>query len=144
MVDDTRPPLPADYVETLNRLIAAGRRGDAVEYALTTAVGIPAEFVAQVRQDPNWPAMEAVAHTLAYDGAFQADLMRGRPLPADRWTDVTQPVLVIDGDASPDWARNGVGAVTTLLPTAHRASLPGQTHDVDAAVLVPVLVDYLS
>lgn len=39
VVDDSRPPLPDDYVAHLDELVAAGRRGDAMEYALTTAVG---------------------------------------------------------------------------------------------------------
>jgi pimeloyl-ACP methyl ester carboxylesterase len=144
VVDATRPPLPNDFVETLRRLVANGRRGDAVEYMLTTAVGVPGEAVAGVRQDPAWAELEAVAHTLPYDAAIQFDLMRGTPLPADRWDRVTQPVLVVDGDASPAWARNGAAALADLLPAARRASLPGQTHDVDATVLVPVLVDFLT
>ncbi len=145
LVDDTRAPVPRDYVDTINRMVAEGRRGDAVEFVLTTAVEVPAEVVAQIRtHDPNWPAMEALAHTLAYDGVFIGELMRGRPLPAQRWANVTLPTLVIDGDASPGWARNGVAALARILPAARRASLPGQTHDVDAGVLVPVLVDFLS
>ena len=47
----------------------SGRRGDAVEYFMANAVEVPAEMLAQMRQSPMWPAMEAMAHTLAYDGA---------------------------------------------------------------------------
>ena len=45
IVDDSRPPLPSDWVERLDELIAAGRRGEAVEYFLTVGVGIPARHV---------------------------------------------------------------------------------------------------
>src|SRR5919109_1339349 len=34
IVDDSRPPLPDDYVEHLEELVGAGRRGDAVAYFL--------------------------------------------------------------------------------------------------------------
>src|SRR5438067_1305726 len=73
IVDDSRPPLPQDYVTRLTELVSAGRRGDAVEFFMTAGVGIPAEFVAQMRNDPMWPAMEALAHTLPYDGAIMGD-----------------------------------------------------------------------
>lgn len=43
IVNDGRPPLPDDYIEHLDELIAAGRRGEAVEYFMTAAVGLPAE-----------------------------------------------------------------------------------------------------
>src|SRR2546429_4582400 len=70
IVDDSRPPLPADYVSQLTALLASGRRGDAVAYFMTTGVGLPVAEVAQMRHDPMWPALEAVAHTLAYDGTI--------------------------------------------------------------------------
>ena len=41
IIDDSRPPLPKDYVERLNAPIAAGRPGDAVEIFMTKAMLIP-------------------------------------------------------------------------------------------------------
>jgi pimeloyl-ACP methyl ester carboxylesterase len=81
LVDDSRPPLPDDYVEHLDELVAAGRRGDAVEYFMTTAVGMPAEFVAPMRELPMWPGMEQAAHTLAYDGTVVAGFALDAALP---------------------------------------------------------------
>ena len=42
IVDDSRPPLPKDYVAQLNALLSSGRHGDAVELFMTQPVGIPA------------------------------------------------------------------------------------------------------
>jgi pimeloyl-ACP methyl ester carboxylesterase len=39
IVDDSRPPLPDDYVAQLDALLADGRRGAAVELFMTTTVG---------------------------------------------------------------------------------------------------------
>ena len=142
VVDGTRPPFPEDYADMLARLVGSGDRAGAVDLLLVEALGVPAEHLGALRHDPNWPAMLALAHTLVYDATLQRGLDRGRPLPRDRWT-ITRPVLAIDGAASPAWARNAVAALADLLPTARRVSLPGQTHAVDAAVLVPVLVDFL-
>jgi hypothetical protein len=80
LVDDSRPPLPPEYVAHLRELVTSGCRGDAVEYFMTAAVGLPAEFVAPMRSMPMWPDMEAVAHTLAYDGTIVGESMSGKPL----------------------------------------------------------------
>jgi pimeloyl-ACP methyl ester carboxylesterase len=144
IVDDSRPPLPKDYRERLTALLAAGRRGDAVELFMTEAVGMPAEAVAPMRGSPFWSAFEAVAHTLPYDAAIMGDTTSGAPLPAGRWVSVTIPTLVVDGEASPAWARNAVAALVGALPTAARRTLIGQTHQVDPEVLAPELDAFLA
>src|SRR5262245_14652384 len=60
IVDDSRPALPEDYVAQLTELIAAGRRGDAVEYFMTQSVGMAAQFVTPMPTETFWPAVEAV------------------------------------------------------------------------------------
>ena len=50
VVDDSRPAVPADHRERLTGLLAADRRGDAVELFLTEAVGVPAEIVGGMGQ----------------------------------------------------------------------------------------------
>lgn len=139
IVDATRAPLPRDYVAHLNELVAAGRRGDAVEYFLTAAVEVPAAMVAEMRGSPMWPGMEALAPTIAYDGAVMGDAMSGAKTPLQQFAAVTTPTLVLDGGASPEWMHNGAQALADVLPNVRRETLPGQTHAVDPNVLVPVL-----
>lgn len=142
ILDDTRPQVPSDYVSHLTELVAAGRRGDAVEYFMTDAVSVPADMVAQMRQTPMWPAMEAVAHTLPYDGAIMGDTMSGKPLPDSRWPSVTIPTLVMDGGDSPAWMRHAAQSLANILPAAQRRTLPGQTHAVTPEVLAPILTEF--
>ena len=142
IVDDSRPPLPEDYVTRLNELTSSGRRGDAVEYFMTQAVGMPSEAVAPMREMPMWPALEAVSHTLAYDGTIMGDTMSGRPSSLGRWASVAVPTLVMDGGASPAYQRNAVEALAEVLPRAQRCTLGGQTHDVAPEALAPVLVEF--
>jgi pimeloyl-ACP methyl ester carboxylesterase len=100
IIDDSRPPVPADYTEHLKELAASGRRGEAVEYFMTAAVRVPDDYVSQMRKQPMWPGLEAVAHTLAYDGTIMEGLMLGKPLPperAKRWASVTAPTLFSTG-----------------------------------------------
>jgi pimeloyl-ACP methyl ester carboxylesterase len=144
VVDGSRPPLPAGYVARLTELASSGRRADAVEFFLTTAVHAPPEFVARLRAGPGWPALEAVAHTLAYDGAVMGDTMAGQPLPAGPWASVTAPTLVMAGGESPDWLRHAAKAASEALPHARHRTLAGQDHAVAGDVLAPVLAEFFS
>ncbi|MER7519034.1 alpha/beta hydrolase [Streptomyces sp. NPDC126499] len=142
VTDASRPPLPADYVEHLTELVAKEAYGDAVAYFLTAAVGLPGEVVAGMRQAPFWSGMEAVAHTLPYDGRIMGDTMSGRPLPVDRWASVTVPVLVGSGDAG---APHMLTGARELAATSERYTLrvfPGQEHGIDPGVLAPALIDF--
>jgi len=141
LVGNSRPPLPADYVERLNSLVGSDRRSDAVEYFMTAAVGLPAEFVGPMRETPMWPALTAQAHTLAYDGTIVAPDMAGAPISASDWVAVEAPTLVVDGGSTP-WLSKGADALAEALGNAHRETLAGQQHDVEAAALAPTLIAF--
>jgi pimeloyl-ACP methyl ester carboxylesterase len=139
IVDDSRPPVPHDYVDRVRELVAAERRGDAVEYFMTAAVGVPPQLVAQMREMPMWPRMEALAHTIAYDGQVMDGHMWGAPLPASWVAPVTIPTLVMDGGASPDWVRNSVRQLASILPNAQQRTLDGQDHGAAPEAVAPAL-----
>jgi pimeloyl-ACP methyl ester carboxylesterase len=140
LVDESRPPLAADFPERLAALVAAGRRGDAVELYQTEGVGIPEAFVAQMRSAPFRAGMEAIAHTLVYDATIVGDLK----LPTELIASVTTLTLVIDGENSPPMLRNAVGAVSETLPNGRRVTLAGQTHDISPEVTAAALAEFLS
>jgi len=142
IVDESRPPVPQDYVERLNALIAEGRRAEAIEYFLLDAMRVPAEFVAQMRKGPMRPQLEALAHTLPYDGAIMGDTQRGDPLSLRKWAAVSTHTLVINGEESPPFLAHGAHELVNILPDAQRRTLPGQDHDPANDVLVPVLVEF--
>jgi pimeloyl-ACP methyl ester carboxylesterase len=144
IVDDSRPPVPDDYVEHLDELVSAGRRGDAVAYFMTTAVGLPPEMVADMRNGEMWPSLEAVAHTISYDGRILEGTLGGRPIPPERWESVKIPTLVMDGGESPPWQHAAVRELADALPDARHLTLEGQTHGPAEEVLVPVLVAFFS
>lgn len=145
IVDDSRAPMTADFVPHLNELVTSGRRGDAVEYFMTKAVGVPTDAVAQMRESPMWPRLENLAHTLVYDGTIMGDTLAGRPLPAGRWASATSSILVIDGGNSDEWLRHAAKALADNLPNAKHHSLEGQDHSAAFTapeVFVPGLVEF--
>ena len=142
VVDDSRPPVPDDYLERLEGLVASGRRGDAIRLFMREGVGLPAVFVALMRLMPAWSKLKAVAHALPYDAAIVDDYQKGKPLPAERWTAVTMPTLVAVGGKSPDWMLHAMQELADVLPDATHNTLEGQTHIVKADALAPVLVEF--
>jgi hypothetical protein len=89
-----------------------------------------------------WPKLTALAHTLPHDGALVADLQRGEPLPAGLWGNVAAPALVIAGGRSPAWLQSGSRALAAALAYAEYRVLEGQTHDVSAKAVAPLLSDF--
>jgi pimeloyl-ACP methyl ester carboxylesterase len=144
IVDDTRDPVPDDYLARLVQLLAAGRPADAVRLFMREGVGLPAIVVAMMRLMPAWSRLKGVAHTLPYDAAFVDAYQKGRPLPAGRWAPVTVPTLVIGGGKSQAWIRNAARALADALPNAEHRTLEGQNHIVKAEALAPVLTEFLS
>ena len=140
IVGDSRPRPPADTAKTYTELVSAGRRGDAVEYFMAKVVGLPPEFVAYARTQPWWPAQEALAHTLAYDATIMGDYS----LPTERVASVTVPTLVLAGGASFEWIGETAQAIVDLLPNGQRRTIEGQTHDIAAEALAPVLEQFFA
>jgi pimeloyl-ACP methyl ester carboxylesterase len=139
IVDDGRPPIPADYVERLDELVAADRREDAVLYFMTAGTGMPAEFAATLLGTPAMAWMASVAHTLAYDGRV-VDQMT---FDARRYASVGVPTLVLDGGTTP-WLSAGAKALATALPSSTHRTLAGQQHNVDPAAMAPALVEFFA
>lgn len=126
-MDDSRPPLPADYVAHQEALVAAGNRDEAVEHYLTQALLLPADWLEAMRQDPSWAEMSALAHTFAYDGRIVEGLLSGKPLPRDRWT-IDAPVLVLVGANSEPFFHTGANALAQIVPNVTVETLPDQDH----------------
>ena len=138
VLDESRRP-PKDQVAQYDKMIAEGRRGDAAEYFMTQVVGMPPEFVADARTQPWWPAQEAIAHTLPYDARVMGDYS----VPTELAASVKAPTLVIAGGADFPWIRETATALADALPHGQARFLDGQGHDVDPAVLAPVLKEFL-
>jgi pimeloyl-ACP methyl ester carboxylesterase len=139
------PPLPTGDpdpgAEAERRgLLAAGRRTEVVERYLTRSVALPLDLVDYLRQSPEWPRLEAIAHTLTYDGAITSD----RRL----WTEEARashiPVLVLESDASPQHLRTAARRAADALPNTEFRTISGSVHDAPADVLAPVLAAFFA
>jgi pimeloyl-ACP methyl ester carboxylesterase len=129
----------SQYLRQLRQALAEGRRGDAVALFMRLA-GTPAEQVDGMRRAPFWPAMEAVAPTLAYDHAA----ILGEPwsVPAELAARVSVPALVMAGDAGLRFMPDAAQVLSQAIPQGQLRMLEGQTHEVNPGVLAPVLVEF--
>jgi pimeloyl-ACP methyl ester carboxylesterase len=128
------------YLARLHELLAAGRNGDAVEWFLSHA-GVPPEALTGMRSQPEWPAFEAVAPTLAYDHAVLGD----GAVPRERAARITAPTLVASGGESPEFFARAARATAEAIPGAQHRILEGQAWGrADMAALAPVLMAFFS
>jgi pimeloyl-ACP methyl ester carboxylesterase len=128
-----------DYGKQLKEVLAADRRGDAVALFMML-LGMPADQVPEMHQHPMWPMFEEVAPTLAYDAAVMGE---DGSVPVARAASLTVPALIMDGGAT-EWPFMHITAVAlaNAIPNAQYRTLEGQTHEVSAEALAPVLVEF--
>jgi pimeloyl-ACP methyl ester carboxylesterase len=139
LVDESRPRPGADLAERLAELIAEGRRGDAVELYQSEGIGLPPEVVAQLRDAPFRPGLEAIAHTLVYDATITGDLT----MPAKLISSIDVPALLIDGENSWGFLRSGTKVAAEALPQGRLCTLVGESHDINPTATASVLEEFL-
>lgn len=137
-----------EYRRQLNDLLAAGQRGEAVTLMMRfVGAGLaddprsmPEDAGARLRQTPVWPIFEAVAPTLAYDAAA----MDNSSVPTEQAAAMTVPLLALAGGASPAWMQQAARAVADAAPHGRYGILEGQTHEVAAEALAPILIAFFA
>lgn len=121
------------YRDHVVELLNAGKRGEALEAFLGDFV--PPDQMAGMKQSAEWPRLEAIAHTLAYENAVMGDSV----VPVNLAKNVRVPVLVIDGAETADFLHAAADQLAKALPDANRKTLAGQTHSAAPDALAPVL-----
>jgi pimeloyl-ACP methyl ester carboxylesterase len=134
IVDNSRPPMPEDLAEQVNKLVVANRSNDAVKLFFHQGMGIPTVFVTMMRVlMPGWSKMTGMAHTIPYDLAVLAGTQTGKPLPATRWASDQAPTLVMVGSKSEAFFHSSAKELVGMLPNAQYRVLEGGSH---AAVML--------
>jgi len=143
VVDDSWAPPPKDYFEKLAAFRTAGDKAGALTYFFTASIHMPPEQVDSMKKSPFWPMLEPVGHTIEYDALCMGkEAVEGGLATTNRWDKVSQPVLVVDGDASFPFIAAGADTVAKVLG-AGRKTLPGQGHGPAPEAIAPVVVEFL-
>jgi pimeloyl-ACP methyl ester carboxylesterase len=132
-----------EYGRQLRSLLVAGRRGDAMALFMSIT-GMPDEMVDEMRRDPSWAALEALAPTLADDSEVMGDISRGGTVPVDVAARVTAPALVLSGGASPEWMIQGARRLADAMRNGSHRVLAGEGHVVAPGLLAPVVGEFVA
>ena len=130
--------LSEEYRKELKQLLAENKMGEAVAL-FVKSVGVTDKQIAAMQRLPMWKGLTAMAPTLAYD---TIELMEEYPkLDANI---ITTKSLVIYGGSSPAFMGETAQKLSETMTNATVQSLSGQTHDVKADALAPVLAEFFA
>ncbi len=138
ILDSSHPADDPGFTDRLRDLVARGRRTRAVQ-AFLRLLGVPAPVVLVMPLLPVWKKLTASADTLPHDFEIVSPYRRGLPLGDGHYAGITVPTLLIAGGKSPQYMQQAPVHIAAQIHDATTAILPGQTHEVDAAVIAPVL-----
>jgi pimeloyl-ACP methyl ester carboxylesterase len=141
--DTTRKPVPANYVQRMDELVARGDNAGAVKHFMQNGINVPWFALVMMQLFGMFRKMAPVGPTLPYDTAFVAPLWTYKPLTPNRWPNVKVPVLCIGGSKSDEWMQNAQKAIAANLPNAQHRTLEGQNHMVAATAIAPVVKGFL-
>lgn len=122
-----------DYIGELDALVAAGRRGAAVDYFMVKMVKGPAFLPLVFRLMRRvWKQLKAVAPTLPNDARAMGATFT---VPADVLARIGVPTLVLVGGRSPAEMKSAQERIADAIPGAERDVIPGATHQVKPEAL---------
>ena len=121
----------------VNELIRTGSPGEAAAYFMSV-VGATPQAIEGMKASPDWEAIKQIDFTLAYDYSVLGD----GTLPHDIAKSIAVPTLVLDGEYAMEFMHATADTLAQLIPQAERKTLKGQTHQVEAEALAPVLIEF--
>jgi pimeloyl-ACP methyl ester carboxylesterase len=128
------------FRKELAQTLAEGRHGDAVGLFMAL-LGAPVEQIAAMHDYHLWPMWEAIAPTIAYDAAAMGE---DGAVPLARAATLDTPTLVLAGGESYPFMQQSAQALAQAMPHGQYRVLEGQTHEVEAEALAPVLVEFFN
>ena len=129
----------AEQKQRIQELVKTGAPGDAAEYFLT-GIGMPREALDDMKRSGKWEEIAKIDFTLAYDFEVLGD---GK-IPSVVARSIPVPTLVMNGDKSMAFMQPTADEIAKLVPVAERKTLEGQTHQADAKVVAPILIEFFT
>jgi pimeloyl-ACP methyl ester carboxylesterase len=123
--------------ERVNELVRTGQPGDAATFFLS-AIGTPPRVLEGMKKSPDWEGIRKIDFTLAYD----YDVLGDGTVPEDIANAIAVPTLVMDGEKSMDFMRPTATRIAKLIPNAQHTTIKGQTHQVEAQAVAPLLIEF--
>jgi pimeloyl-ACP methyl ester carboxylesterase len=141
ILDRSHRPDEPGFVARLRELLGAGRHTQAVQEVLRL-LGMPAPIVDSLPLSPTWKQFSAAAEALPNDFEIVSPYRQGLPLPDGHYAAITASTLLIAGGQSPVHMQRVPTAIAAQITGAATAILPGQSHEVEADAIAPLLATH--
>jgi pimeloyl-ACP methyl ester carboxylesterase len=127
----------AEQKNKINKLVAAGKPGDAVAVFMES-LGTPPDEMEGMKKSPDWKDMERVGHTLVYDFEVLGD----GAVPLGVAKKIVVPTQVMDGEKSFDFMHATADTLEKTIPGSVHKTLKDQTHEASPEAIAPVLKEF--
>lgn len=128
----------AKQKQHVEEVIRTGAPGDAAA-AFLSGIGTPPQALEEMKRSPAWETFKKIDRTLAYDYAVLGD---GKVPPVVE--SIRVPTLVMNGGASLKFMHATADEIAARIPRSQRKTLEGQTHQLEAEAVVPLLVEFFN
>ncbi len=126
------------YRKKLAQFLDEDKTGEAVTL-FVKSVGVTDKQIAAMQRLPMWKGLTAMAPTLAYDTIALIE-----QYPTLDTKDIYAKTLLLYGAKSPSFMSDTAKKLSNSMQDAKLESLEGQTHDVKADALAPILSDFFN
>ncbi|MEQ4721869.1 alpha/beta fold hydrolase [Nonomuraea sp. B19D2] len=134
------PKATDEQLATLKRLVAEGRREEAVTHFGMSIVGfITEETLAKVKGHPAWQAFLSMAPSAVYDTIIS---QQHNAIPFALLPQVTTPTLLVSGRKSSVAIQEACVTLAERLPDARLIRLPDEGHLYDQKKVAPLMVEF--
>ncbi|GLF98775.1 alpha/beta fold hydrolase [Streptomyces yaizuensis] len=133
------PPNPPGYLDRLRRLVARGRRAEAVTLFWRESVRFDEDVIERLTAHRAWETFLDLAPTLVHDGVISE---RHAAIPRDALHRITAPVLVLGGSLSPRWIQDTCTTLARRIPEARYTRIRGEGHVFPQEAAAPLLRDF--
>ena len=123
----------------VNERVKSGQPGNAAAFFLAE-IGTPAKAIEGMKSSPQWETIKKIDFTLVYDYQVLGD----GAIPQAVVKTISIPTLVMAGEKAMDFISASASQMAKLIPNARYKILKGQTHQAEAAVVAPVLIEFFS
>jgi len=140
MVGPKARKVPENFEAEVQQLVAGGKYGDAVAYFMTRLIGMPSIFLIPMKFSKMWKDITPQAPSLPFD----MEAVNGFNPPIERLRGITVPTLAISGTKTFPVLIDSTKLCADTIAGAGHVVLPGQSHEVKAEAIAPVLIDFFS
>lgn len=135
------PQTPEWYQGRLKKLLALGKRTEAVALFLKWDALFTDDEVEFFKDHPIWPAFEQMAASMVYDSALSVS---AAAIPGGELARIGIPTLILAGRESPEWMIENCRSVADFIPDGRLLLMDSAGHLMDDVLGARLLTEFFT